>query len=77
MPNPPLDPQRFDEMLENGSRRLWGLPSIAQCLGVSTDTARRWANDPACTVPIYRPDGKWLAIRSELLAWLRRRATDC
>ena len=68
--NPPLDRWRADEVLE-GDGKLWGLPHIAKVLGVSVDTARRWARDPA--VPIYQPSGtsQHFAFRSELLAWLR------
>ena len=69
---PPLDQWRFDALLEL-DRKLWGLPAIAGVLGVSVDTARRWANDPDCSAPITRPGGRYFAVRSELVAWLRDR----
>ena len=68
--HPPLDPRRFDEMV--GARKLWGLPAIAQVLGVSVDTARRWAKDPARHLPVTRPGGRYFATRTELMQWLRR-----
>jgi hypothetical protein len=67
---PPLDRWRADTLLEP-ERPLWGLPVIAKVLGVSVDTARRYARDPA--VPISQPEGtgQYFAFRSELLAWLK------
>lgn len=67
---PPLDRWRADGILEP-ERKLWGLPLIAEALGVSIDTARAWAKLDG--VPIYRPagTGSYFAFRSELLAWLR------
>jgi hypothetical protein len=57
-------------------RPIWGLPHIAMVLGVSVDTARRWARKPG--VPIYQPEGtgKYFAFRGELLAWLRDARQD-
>ena len=72
---PALDRFRADELLAGAKpEMLWGLPAIAQALGVSVDTARKWAADPA--VPIYQPEGsgQYFAFRSELMAWLRNRA---
>lgn len=53
---------------------IWGLPHIAKVLGVSVDTARRWAKLPG--VPIYRPagQGSYVAFSGELRAWLRAKA---
>lgn len=67
---PPLDRWRADKLLEP-ERKLWGLPHIAQVLGVGVDKARMLAHDP--NVPIYRPigSGRYFALRSELMAWLR------
>jgi hypothetical protein len=72
---PPFDKWRADEVLE-GDGKLWGLPHIAKVLGVSVDTARRWARDPA--VPIYQPAGtsQHFALKSELMAWLRGKTRD-
>lgn len=68
---PAISPSRFDAML-CGPERIWGLEPIAEVLGVSVSTARRWASE--CDVPIYRPGGtKYFAIRSELVAWLRQK----
>ncbi|WP_370158455.1 helix-turn-helix transcriptional regulator [Salipiger bermudensis] len=67
---PPLDRWRFDE-LAGGAEKIWGLEAIAKVLGVSSSTARRWAD--LDDVPIYRPAGvgAYFALRSELIAWLR------
>jgi len=69
---PPLDRWRVDAVLEP-ERKIWGLPQIAEVLGVSVDKARALARLPE--VPIYRPagSGSYFAFRSELLAWLRRK----
>ena len=67
----PLTPSRSDA-LSVGSEKIWGLGPIARALGVSVDTARRLAARPG--VPIYRPDGRYFALRSELNAWLRQKA---
>lgn len=69
---PPLDRWRLDQILE-GDRELWGMKAIADCLGVATETARRWANDPASGLPASKPMGRWFARQSELLAWRARR----
>lgn len=67
---PPLDRWRADAILEP-ERKLWGLPQIAEVLGVSIDKARTLAKLPE--VPISQPPGSgtYFAFRSELLAWLR------
>ena len=69
---PPLDHWRFDAEFDRPVKgKMWGLPSIAAFLGVSVDTARRWAQEPA--VPIYQPRGTkaYCAFQSELREWLR------
>lgn len=68
--HPPLDPWRLDGILEP-ERKLWGLPMIAETIGVSVSKARDLA--PLPEVPIYRPagSGSYFAFRSELMAWLR------
>ncbi|SFP62999.1 helix-turn-helix domain-containing protein [Tranquillimonas alkanivorans] len=68
--HPPLDRWRFDA-IASGPEKLWGLEEIARALGVSIDTARRWAR--RADVPIYKPAGRYFAVRSELNAWLRQR----
>ena len=55
-----------------GTEKIWGLGNIARALGLSVDTTRRLASRPG--VPIYRPDGRYFALRSELNAWLRQKA---
>lgn len=67
---PPLDRWRADAVLEP-NRPLWGLSAIAACLGVSVDTARRWATDPESGMPVSKPMGRWFAERSALMAWRR------
>lgn len=69
---PPLDRWRADAVLEP-NKALWGLTEIAACLGVSVDTARRWANDRASGMPISKPGGRWFAESVPLLAWRRQR----
>lgn len=64
----PLDRWRADDVLEP-NRGLWGMKAIAGCLGVSVETARRWANDPACNLPVTKPMGRWFAKSRELLEW--------
>lgn len=60
---PPLDRLRLDAILEP-NRPLWGLGEIAACLGVSIDTARRWATDPSSGMPVSKPMGRWFAERN-------------
>lgn len=67
---PALDRFRFDQLAE-GDRKLWGLPAIAQVMGCCIDRARRLANDPASGAPISKPGGRYFAVRSELLGWMR------
>ncbi len=52
---------------------LWGAKSIASFAGVGVDTIYAWALDP--DVPVYKPGGRYFAIRSELLTWLRSKPT--
>jgi|GEM_PF-3096004 len=68
---PLLDRWRVDAVLEP-NRALWGLTEIAACLGVSVDTARRWAKDPRNDLPVSKPMGRWFAERNQLLAWRRQ-----
>lgn len=63
-----LTAKRFDDSFARPVNKIWGLRAIAAALGVSVDTARKWARDP--DVPIYRPKG-YFAFRNELEAWLR------
>lgn len=72
---PSLDRWRTDEILAGSKpEMLWGLPAIAQALGVGVDTARKWARDPL--VPISQPPGtgQYFAFRSELMVWLREKS---
>lgn len=66
--HPPINGWRFDAVVA-GPEKIWDLPAIAACLGVSVDTARRLAKKEG--VPIYRPGGRYFALRSELLRWLQ------
>lgn len=66
---PPLDPWRFDA-IANGPDKIWGLGAIARALGVSEQTVRRWTDNHE-GFPVYRPGGRWFAVRAELNAWLR------
>lgn len=51
------------------TEKLWGAPAIAAALGVSIPTVYRLAGKADC--PIYRPDGRYFALRHELDLWLR------
>jgi excisionase family DNA binding protein len=68
---PPLDPWRADEVFA-GDRKLWGAETIAAYLGVSAHTVYTLAQEP--DVPIYKPGGRYFAVKSELAAWLRTKA---
>lgn len=65
-------PPSTHDILALGSEKLWGLRSISRALGLSVDTTRRLASEP--DVPIYRPGGRYFAVRSELNGWLRTKA---
>ena len=69
---PPLDRYRADEILEPDAD-LWGLKSIAACLGVATETARRWAGDPTSGLPVNKLMGRWFGRKRAILAWQRTR----
>jgi hypothetical protein len=71
MSGPLFTPSRSDAV-PAGTEKIWGLGNIARALGLSVDTTRRLAARPG--VPIYRPDGRYFALRSELNAWLRSKA---
>lgn len=66
--HPPLDSWRFDAVTA-GPEKIWGQEAIAKAIGKSVASVRRYADRP--DVPIYRPGGKYFALRSELNEWLR------
>lgn len=68
MTQPLLTPERADAILAP-RERVEGAEIIANILGVSPDTVHRLARKPG--VPIYKPAGRYIAFRSELLAWLK------
>ena len=73
MDRPNLDRWRFDA-ITSGPEKLWGLEAIAHAIGLSVDATRRLAERNLA--PIYRPDGRrYFALRSELNAWLRTKAS--
>jgi hypothetical protein len=49
--------------------KLWGASMIAAFLGVSESWVYDLAKDPNC--PIYKPSGRYFALKSELIEWLR------
>lgn len=53
---------------------IWGLPSIAKFLNLGIDAVRDLAKDP--DVPIYKPAGRYVAVRSELWRWLRTKPNN-
>lgn len=68
---PPISAQRFDALVDGAKpEHLWGAASIAAAAGVSEDTIRRsWSRLP--DVPIRRCGGRYFALRSELIAWMK------
>ena len=54
--------------------KLWGRRAIAQALGLWVETTRRLAEKQGGR-PIYRPAGRYVALRSEINAWLRSKET--
>jgi hypothetical protein len=70
----PIDAQGLDQIVAAARPELlWGLPSIARAMGVSIDTARRLARNPGKNAPIYCPGGRYFALRSELVDWMKQR----
>lgn len=55
--------------LERARERLWGFKAIAAFANVSERTARRWARMEGS--PIYRVQGRYFAMRTELDLWMR------
>jgi hypothetical protein len=51
---------------------LWTADAIARFAGVSPDTVKAWAKIPH--IPVYKPGGRYFAMKSELLRWLRTKA---
>lgn len=74
-PAPKLTPRITDEILA-GDRKIWGAGAIAAFLGLSADKVYDLAKDP--DVPIYKPagSGRYFAIKSELMAWLRTKPQE-
>lgn len=70
--HPPIDRWRFDA-IANGPERLWGIETIAGVLGVCGKTVKRWVADPSCDVPIRKLEGRFFALRSELVTWMQAR----
>jgi hypothetical protein len=56
---------------ENGT--LWGAKAIANFMGRSVDTVYNLADDPKA--PVYKPGGRYYAIKSELIVWLKTKPT--
>jgi hypothetical protein len=53
------------------TERMWGLPTIADFLGLGIDAVRDLAKDP--DVPIFKPGDRYVAFRSELWKWMRQK----
>ena len=51
---------------------LWGADAIARFAGVSVDTVKAWSKDQRA--PVYKPGGRYFAMKSELLRWFRTKA---
>ena len=48
---------------------LWGAKSIAAFIGTSVDTVYALGDDPSS--PVFKPAGRYCALKSELWHWLR------
>lgn len=48
---------------------IWGAKAIAQFMGLSVDVIYDLADDPSA--PIYKPSGRYCAIKGELLIWMK------
>lgn len=67
MTGKPINPNRHEEPTSQ-RKTVWGLPKIAEALGVPVDSARALANQP--DTPISRPGGGgYFAYLSDLYAW--------
>lgn len=55
------------------SEALWGAKAIANFMGRSVDTVYNLADDPKA--PVYKPGGRYCAMKSELLVWLKTKPT--
>lgn len=55
-----------------GTDAIWGARAIAKFLGLSESRTYELADDEKC--PIYRPSGRYFALKSELLQWLRTKS---
>ena len=59
--------------MQSECEALWGAKAIANFMGRSVDTVYTMADDPKA--PVYKPGGRYLAMKSELLIWLRTKPT--
>jgi hypothetical protein len=48
---------------------LWGAKAIAQFINASVDVVYEMADDP--DAPVYKPRGRYCALKPELLVWMR------
>ena len=55
------------------SEALWGAKAIAQFINRSVDVVYELAVDP--DAPVYKPGGRYCALPSELLVWMRTKPT--
>ena len=59
--------------MQSETGMLWGAKAIANFMGRSVDTVYNLADDPKA--PIYKPGGRYCAIKSELLVWIKTKPT--
>ncbi len=64
---------RGADIVSLGSEAIWGAKAIGTFAGVGIDTVYAWAIDP--DVPVYKPGGRYFAIKQELMTWLRSKPT--
>lgn len=60
-------------MKQGRNEWLYGVKTIAGFVGVSRATVERWLADESSGCPAFRVGGRWVAISSEVMDWLRRR----
>ena len=59
--------------MQHETGMLWGAKAIANFMGRSVDTVYNLADDPQA--PVYKPGGRYCAMKSELMVWLKTKPT--
>ena len=57
------------------NKKLVGVKAIADCVGVTERTVRRWCRSRLVVgIPILKAGGRYFAFEADLRAWMRRDA---